>query len=411
MNKYSYIDSNYHKKFYFQEGNAYIKNSLSASKISNKISIAKLSDRSTLSNSEGKTIYVKYFIRDYIKNKYNLINRIRYYKYILKKISIVEKESCLKKKRFHQKYGNKFYDGYTINDIINLEKQIGSPSNYGSIYITSIKGVVGRFPIASKLMKINNSNSLEKYLNEHITENIISKKLSKHFIITYKTLLCTEFTTEVPYIINNTNYYIVLNELAHGDLKQLVKMKSVVGDNYLINNLYIQVMLSIMTFHTLGYSHGDCHYGNFLYHKNDDVGYYHYVIYGKNYYLKSSKYNIMIFDFGFAKYNNQRNKLVQKHIEDYMRIHLAFTSKNYYKSWGYFSDLPEKKFSDYVDFQFKKLFKIKNLLQEYKNVSNFVEENILSYLMKSPSNMFTNVKPNAKIINQDPFIIDDTLHI
>ena len=210
MYKYSYIDPNYHNKFYFQQGNAFVKNTLSHSNLSNKMSIAKVSSKSTLFNSEGKTIYVKYFIRDYIKNKYNLINRVRYYKYILKKISDINTDNCLKKKKFYQKHGGKYYDGYTINDKINLEKQIGTPSKYGSIYITSIKGVIGRFPIASKLMKINNSNSLEKHLNEHITNNIMFYKKSKHFILTYKTLLCTDITTEVPYIINNTNYYIYI---------------------------------------------------------------------------------------------------------------------------------------------------------------------------------------------------------
>ena len=55
----------------------------------------------------------------------------------------------------------------------------------------------------------------------------------------------------------------------------------------LVYNVFIQVMLSIMTFQYTGYTHGDCHYGNFLYQRNIEEGYYHYIINGDNYYLKS----------------------------------------------------------------------------------------------------------------------------
>ena len=56
-----------------------------------------------------------------------------------------------------------------------MQKQIGSNSKYGAIYITSIDKAVGKYPIASKLMEINRSNSVEKCLNEHITTKIMKK--------------------------------------------------------------------------------------------------------------------------------------------------------------------------------------------------------------------------------------------
>ena len=54
--------------------------------------------------------------------------------------------------------------------------------------------------------------------------------------------------------------------------------------------------------------------------------YYHYKINDESYYLKSSKYNIMIFDFGFAKKINA-NTINDDIIEDYLRIFHAFPNK------------------------------------------------------------------------------------
>ena len=46
MNKYSKIDNDYHKQFYFQRGNAFARNTLtlSQSRLSNKITINNLND-------------------------------------------------------------------------------------------------------------------------------------------------------------------------------------------------------------------------------------------------------------------------------------------------------------------------------------------------------------------------------
>jgi predicted unusual protein kinase regulating ubiquinone biosynthesis (AarF/ABC1/UbiB family) len=64
----------------------------------------------------------------------------------------------------------------------------------------------------------------------------------------------------------------------------------------------------------LNYIHRDAHYGNFLYQENNEIGYYHYIFNGKNYYLKSCKYNIMIYDFGFA--NEINNQIIFNHFKN-----------------------------------------------------------------------------------------------
>jgi hypothetical protein len=413
------IYSNINKKKYFQEGNAYSKNTLSYSKISNKISMSKIdkiSSNDIISDSKSRgDNKVKNFLKMYVSNKYNIDNRAQYYKYIYSKIAKVKQISCLKSKKFIKK--KKIYEGYTIDDTINLQKQIGSNSKYGAIYITSIDKAVGKYPIASKLMEINRSNSVEKCLNEHITTKIMKKKLSRHFIFTYRTFICNNISSNVPPIIKNLNYFVNLNELAHGDLKQLCKNKTYVVDDSLVYNVFIQVMLSIMSFQSIGYTHGDCHYGNFLYQRNIEQGYYFYKINDINYYLKSCKYTMLIFDFGFAKSIDKSNILTYKVIDDYMRIIHAFANKKILsKSWSHYPNYPSDNVSLYTTHLLNKLNSISKALltnknKTNKNLNNLINDMIIPHLITTPNNIFTKIKPRGKIINSKPFIINNTLHI
>ena len=424
MNIFSNINQGNNSKKNFQKGNAYSKNTLSDSRISNKISMSKINKISSNniisdSNSRGDN-KLKNFLKIYVSNKYNIDNRAKYYKYIYSKIAKINQISCLKKKKFIKKK-KKIYEGYTIDDIVNLQKQIGSTSRYGAIYITSINDAVGKYPIASKLMEINRNNSVEKCLNDHITTKIMKKKLSRHFIFTYRTFTCSNISSSVPPIIKNLNYFVTLNELAHGDLKQLCKMKTYVSDDSLVYNVFIQVMLSIMSFQSIGYIHCDCHYGNFLYQRNIEEGYYYYKINGINYYLKSCKYNMLIFDFGFAKSINsdksKSNVLSYKVIDDYMRIIHAFANEKILsKSWSHYPNYPSDNVSRFTTHLLNKLNIISKALLNNRNKSNktfnnLINDMIIPHLINSPNNIFTKIKPRGKIINSKPFVIDKTLHI
>lgn len=419
MTKCSNINCTYHRSFYFQEGNAYAKNTLSLSKMSNKISSSKLSKLSSNYNLSGLVSNddrnIKAFFKSYVNNKYCIENRAKYFKYIYSKLSKIKDISCLRQKNFYKK--TKVYKGYTIDDIVNLEKQIGSDSKHASIFITSIKDAIGKYPIATKLMKVNTSNSIEKYLNEHITKNLLKTKLSRHFVFTYRTFLCNNISSDVPLIISNLNYYVNLNELAHGDLKQLCKLKTYVSDDMLVYNVFIQVMLSIMTFQCTGYTHGDCHYGNFLYQRNSEEGYYHYIINGVSFYLKSCKYNMIIFDFGFSKKIENDNKITSKMLEDYIRIIHAFLNKKILRtSWSYYDNFPSDNVSYFTNYLLNKLITIEktqviNKINGNKKLKDLINEMIIPHLTTAPKNIFTKFKPNGKIINKKPFLINDSLHV
>ena len=192
--------------------------------------------------------------------------------------------------------------GYIIMDLLTLDERIGSQSQCGAIYKTIIKNTIP-FNIATKVMKANNDNKLETKLMKAITEQIIITKKSKHFVIMYCYSLCKELEKK------RANYALAnFNEYANNDLEFLLQQKNILENEELLYNLLIQAFISIGTFHNFtGYIHNDCQWNNFLYFdntENDDdsdmICYYQYSFDGKMYYLKSSKYNLMIYDFGLS---------------------------------------------------------------------------------------------------------------
>jgi hypothetical protein len=388
---------------------------MSKGSLSNTIDSKYISSKNVVVKKNNKFIGIK-DIKKYFEDKnikYNLDSRIFYYNHILNKIAGISNNECLNVR--HQENSNAI--NYTIKDKISLVKRIGTSSKYGYIYIANIKNEIGKRPIAAKLMIQNNRNILESELNSKITELIINKKLSKHFILTYKVIKCNILSNKkLPDIINNRKYIILLNELARGDLKHLCKQKEFLKNDDMLYNVFVQIMLSILTFHNFGYVHRDCHWGNFLYHYNNNLtGYYHYNINGKNYYLKTGKYSMYIYDFGLCTTINRVDNY--DIYDDYRRIMGPFVNQNISKdSWladiNMPMNLPSNEFSIFIrDFKYK----LRNIYKDNRYISiqntkflNLISEGIISELLKLPNNIFTDTKPlNAKIINKKPYYINN----
>ena len=376
---------------------------------------------------KNKNIFVIKNIKKYFKNKnikYNLENRIFYYDNIINKLSILKNDECL---NVVKENNSKSYI-YTIKNI-SLDKRIGSSSKYGYIYITKIKNELGKRPIAAKLMIQDVKNIHESDLNKQITDIIIKKKLSKHFILTYKIINCNHnINNNLPDIINRKKYIILLNELAHGDLKTLCKRKEFLMNDEILYNVFSQIMLSILTFQQFGYVHRDCHWGNFLYHymhndiKNNNK-YYHYNINKKNYYLKSSIYSIYIYDFGLSK--NIKYVNTYAILNDYLRILPAFINQNIKGSWlkklnidyklNIPINIPSDNFSNFILNFEKKLMNTfytnKNREQKSKYL-NIISDTLISTLLSLPNNMFTDKKPLKNIIiNKKPYYINNKIKL
>jgi hypothetical protein len=348
---------------------------------------------------------IKNFLMDKVKtNRYKLINRINRFKLLKNKIALLKYNDCLEKKVFNGA------QGYTIRNIINLIKRIGSKSKYGSIYLTSIPNTIGPHPIATKIMKNDNDNILEINIMTKITYNIILKKLSKHFLMIYGSCTCSGKIAEKLRLIS-------INELADGDLKMILTVRELLQNEELLLNLLFQTFISIATYHNLvGYVHGDSHYGNYLYQQNNEVGYYHYVFNGNDYYLKSCKYNIMIFDYGFSKkINNVNNaahvKKINKDLfEDYRRIIHAFMNKK--SGWGEYKNLPNDQINNMILEIASCLDRIiyLELTSQVVNLSKTFAITLFKsiidnvFLKYTPKDMFITTRP-PNVINETPFII------
>jgi hypothetical protein len=382
------------------------------SNVSKKLSVKPVNNSGShifsddLKNKAKNANIIKSFLQDkLVINKYNLSNRINNYYLLKKKLALLRDNDCLEKKTFNGE------NGYTIRNIINLEKRIGSKSKYGTIYLTSVPNIIGVYPIATKIMKNDNDNISEVRLMTIITNKIILKKLSRHFLIIFGSCTCTKRIAEKLRLIS-------INELANGDLKMLINNKDLLRDTELLMNLLFQTYISIATFQNLvGYVHKDAHYGNFLYQLNNEMGYYHYVFDGKDYYLKACKYNIIIFDYGFARKINMNakndlmlaNKESKRIFEDYRRIINSFMNKK--SGWGKYLNLPDANTNNRIleiaaildKILYNELTATTINSQQYNvRIFNSIIENI--FLKYTPRGMFITQRP-PNVINGSPFII------
>lgn len=242
-------------------------------------------------------------------------NRLVTYKYVqdfLNKRISKDSKYCLDDK------------SYNIGDFLHLKERIGTDSKFGVIYKT-ISDDDPKIDIITKLMLANKANTNEVRVNFFVT-TLVEQCLSKHFLMTYHVFpeCIPSQPNELPIIIKKKKYMIVLNEPADGDLKMLLCQQEFLLDTELLFNVYVQCILSIATLHSYGIIHNDCHYGNFLF--TDDKlqeaqeKYYHYHIYGQDYYLKVCRYNMMIYDFGLVRKNDNDIFSQNLAIEDYRRI-------------------------------------------------------------------------------------------
>ena len=378
-------------------------------------------DSNNRNGNKMQGILIKYFKDKTLK--YSLEKRIFYYKHIANKLKDINNKQCLKEYAIKSKKNTDSL-GYNIGDTVYLKKRFGSVSKYGYIYIASIKNEIGKYPIASKIMINNKVNFFESDLNLKITNKIVKNMISRHFILTYKVIMCDKISNKnLPDIVINKKYYVLLNELARGDLKQLCNNKMFLKNDSVLYNVFIQIILSISTFHHLGFIHGDCHWGNFLYHKNYDVAknsYYHYNIYGKNYYLKACEYTMYIYDFGFAeKIKSAKMSLIDA---DYKRLINAFRNKNIEPhSWISVDNyLPSDDISNFAK-TFKRAIEHNRYgdgsnSNSYGNNSIYLEkltiDTILPILLNAPDKCFVSKLPaNATVINKKPYYINKNIFI
>jgi hypothetical protein len=136
--------------------------------------------------------------------------------------------------------------------------------------------------------------------------------------------------------------------------------------------------------------HNDCHSGNFLFHKIKPGGYFHYNIFGIDYYLENLGYLWVIWDFGLTEFYN-----LKPINTDYLRIIISI--------------LYDKKYYSNTEFEiiFNLIDKIINKYNKIVDTNKIKDINIeiLQFLLLNTSSFITE-KP-SNIINKKPYIITD----
>jgi len=150
---------------------------------------------------------------------------------------------------------------------VKIIKKIGTDSKYGLILLGEIEG----YKIALKITKYNPKKTNELETLKTVTNAVLANKANNLPILyDYKIREGIDDYLKFPKIFHKflkNPYIIYFNELADGDLKQFL------NDNYdneeLVINALKQVLISLIEFYKItGKFHNDCHWGNFLYYKN-----------------------------------------------------------------------------------------------------------------------------------------------
>jgi hypothetical protein len=246
----------------------------------------------------------------------NIEDRIRIHKLYTKYLSGFNKNQCLKviKK-------GKLVEYSIADDNIKIVRKIGSESVYGAVFLSKGSNVGEMFRFASKVITQNRINTRELKILMQVSA-IVLNRLNPHFPIMYQTFFCNipEKNAKLPKFANNKDYYINFNELANGDLS--VFMKKEYNNSKLVNNAMAQIFIAILSFHSLGYSHNDTHWGNFLYHRVTPGGYFKYIINGYEVFVENLGYLWIIWDYGFV--TNLDKLKIDNSISDYARVMSAF---------------------------------------------------------------------------------------
>jgi hypothetical protein len=361
----------------------------------------------------------------YIKRvSVNIIDRINYFLIIKNHIlSIKDTNNCLTLYNFDEKTNKPIY---RIGKNIVLDKQIGTDSTYGIVFLSHFKSNI---KYGTKFDRINKfAVKITDQMEENKFELLVLKELTKqviglrcpHFPINYGSLKCDSAIKNkisndydivkgkrgnkqyYPKLVTkNKLLYIQLNELAAGDLYSILTSDK----NFDIFNTFVQLILSIMFFHKcINAHHSDTHEGNFLYHKVKPGGYFHYNIYGQDYYLENKGYLWVIWDFG--SYTPFKNS---KEVNNF-KFGEVYTQKPMINDYLIISQRLDK-YQDYLSSEFmniNKLFINDILIKKYKweydvKKSTTIDIEILEYLVKNVSS-FTTTKP-SNIINKSPYII------
>jgi hypothetical protein len=193
------------------------------------------------------------------------------------------------------------YKTFVCNNAITNEPVKNKKIVYNTLTHTYLQNTkvpvdyITEFKAPTKKLIYDTGTTSEQYENKNITRTRTSKQ-SKYRMD-----------------IQNSKYYIILNELADGDLQELYLDETNLKNQSVMLNLLCQCIMAIASLHKQGYVHNNINWYNLLYFKtNNKNKYFKYVLDNKEYYLKNIGYVIAVDDFRKAEEYD-----IVKSIKDY----------------------------------------------------------------------------------------------
>jgi hypothetical protein len=173
----------------------------------------------------------------------------------------------------------------------------------------------------------------------------------------------------------NANILMIMSELADGSLFDFYKKE--LNNDYknkkIILNAFGQIYISLIFYHKIMNAfHGDSHSGNFLFRRIKKGGYYHYNIFGKDYYIENLGYVWEIWDFGIALGFSDSEEVNKNRLEIIKEPLFSFEHK-IPKNVGYYFCNSFKYTNIYIDYTLK-------IANEKLMISMFPENDDTKYL-------------------------------
>ena len=341
-------------------------------------------------------------------------DRINYYNIVKKyvdDIKLKHKNNCIK---FYKIDHDEVQ--YSVGSNIILHKKLGQ-GGFGAVYSAYFRPsditkreYCKQFKLVVKICEITNKNRLEIDILLRLTQLITMYKICPHFPITYGYLVCNKYN--YPYsnsmissaqsstsiyqlksqsedFMDKPNLYLIVNELADTSLRDIIRRNS---DINIAINIILQSMISIVFFQKyIKLSHRDTHGGNFLCHRIEPGGYYHYRIYNTDYYLENIGYLMVINDFGLVK--KLTNKMLMFDFTKFISSFLKHNSSN--------SRLDI--ISHFMRSVINKFMLID--IESYHNLQFAFYKHLFKTMNLKFPNHFMTSRP-ANVINKTPYIIE-----
>ena len=232
----------------------------------------------------------------------------------------------------------------------------------------------------------------------------------------------------------NANILMIMSELADGDLYSYYRkeLNKDYNNKKLLLNAFGQIFISLIFFHNIiNAFHVDSHSGNFLFRKINKGGYYHYNIYGKDYYIENLGYVWEIWDFGLTRGFKNSEEVNNKRIDILKEPLFSFKQKFPKNAGNFFSNSFKNMniFHDYYDqigqenfmikmfpknddtkylYDFFDVFKSIDFMREFLGLTPLDMPKIENYVLKLmlKHNLIQDkISSNDKIINKKPYSI------